>query len=37
MRTSEYVFPSNQYLNKTEKQKLFTVRNGMIDIPSNFS
>ena len=36
MRMSEYLLPSNQELTINGKRKLFAVRNGMIDIPSNF-
>ena len=36
MKISEYLLHSNKELNISKKRKLFAIRNGMVDIPSNF-
>ena len=33
---AEYLLPTNEALTLEEKQKLFSIRNRMVDIPSNF-
>ena len=36
LEMSEYLLPHNDKLNLEEKQKMFSLKNGMVQIPSNF-